>query len=55
MTLDLFRGRDIHAGVIGEVRSGSEVALVSNGRRAVLRDFRRDRLLGLSRVVEIAG
>ena len=54
-TLDLFRGRDIHAGVIGEVRSGSEVALVSNGRRAVLRDFRRDRLLGLSRVVEIAG
>jgi selenophosphate synthetase-related protein len=53
-TLDLFRGRDIHAGVIGEVRSGSEVGLVSNGRRAVLRDFRRDRLLGLSRVVEIA-
>jgi uncharacterized protein len=53
-TLDLLRGRDIHAGVIGEVRSGSEVGLVSNGRRAVLRDFRRDRLLGLSRVVEIA-
>ena len=54
-TLELFHGRDIHADVIGEVRSGSEVALVSGGRRAVLRDFRRDRLLGLSRVVEIAG
>ncbi len=54
-TLELFRGRDIHAGVIGEVRSGSEVALVSGGRRVVLRDFRRDRLLGLSRVAEIVG
>ena len=53
--LELFRGRDIHAGVIGEVRSGSEVALVSGGRRVVLRDLRRDRLLGLSRVAEIVG
>jgi uncharacterized protein len=53
--LELFRGRDIHADVIGEVRRGSEVALVSGGRRATLRDFKRERLLGLSRVEEIAG
>jgi uncharacterized protein len=50
-----FRDRDIHGGVIGEVRSGSEVALVSGGRRAVLRDFRRERLMGLSHVAETAG
>jgi hypothetical protein len=53
--LELFRGRDIHADVIGEVRSGREVALVSGARRAVLRDFQRERLTGLSRVAEIAG
>lgn len=53
--LELFRGCDIHAGVIGEVRSGSEVALVSGARRAVLRDFRRERLMGLSRVAETVG
>jgi uncharacterized protein len=53
--IGLFRGRDIHAGVIGEIRSGSEVALVSGARRAVLRDFNCERLLGLSRVAEIAG
>jgi uncharacterized protein len=52
--LELFRGRDIHAGVIGEVRSGSEVALVSGAKRAALRDFGCERLLGLSRVAEIA-
>jgi uncharacterized protein len=54
-SLELFRGRDIHAGVIGEVRRGSEVALVSGARRAVLRDFKRERLLGLSRLEGIAG
>jgi uncharacterized protein len=54
-TLELFRGRDIRADVIGEVRRGSEVALVSGARRAVLRHFKRERLLGLSRVEEIAG
>jgi len=54
-TVELFRGRDIHAGVIGEVRGGSQVALVSGTRRAVLRDFQRERLMGLTRVAEIAG
>ena len=53
--LELFRGRDIHADVIGEVRSGSEVVLVSGARRAVLRDFRRERLMGSSRVAETVG
>lgn len=53
--LALFRGRDIHADVIGKVRSGSEVALVSGARRATLRDFSREPLMGLSRVAEIAG
>ena len=54
-TLELFRGRDIHADVIGEVRSGTEVALVLGARRAVLRDLQRERLMGLSRVSEAAG
>jgi uncharacterized protein len=55
VALALLRGRNIHADVIGEVRSGSEVAFVSGGQRAILRDFQRERLLGLSRVAEIAG
>jgi uncharacterized protein len=53
--LELFRGRDIRADVIGEVRRGSEVSVVSGARRAALCDFKRERLLGLSRVEEIAG
>jgi AIR synthase-related protein len=47
-----FRERDIHAAVIGEVRAGDEVALVSGSRRAVLRNWRRDRLLGFSPCAE---
>jgi uncharacterized protein len=46
--LSVFRSRDLHAAVIGEVRAGSEVTLVSGGRRALLRDWRRERLLGLA-------
>jgi selenophosphate synthetase-related protein len=46
--LSVFRSRDLHAAVIGEVRLGSEVTLVSGGRRALLRDWRRERLLGLA-------
>jgi AIR synthase-related protein len=46
--LSVFRSRDLHAAVIGEIRAGSEVALVSNGRRALLRDWRQERLLGLA-------
>src|SRR5580692_2544434 len=38
--LSVFRSRDLHAAVIGEIRAGSEVTLVSNGRRALLRDWR---------------
>jgi selenophosphate synthetase-related protein len=46
--LSVFHSRDLHAVVIGEVRAGSEVRLVSNGRRALLRDWRRARLLGFA-------
>jgi AIR synthase-related protein len=46
--LSVFRARDLHAAVIGEIRGGSEVALVSNGRRALLRDWRQERILGLA-------
>jgi AIR synthase-related protein len=46
--LSVFRSRDLHAAVIGEIRAGSEVMLVSDGRRALLRDWRRERLLGLA-------
>jgi AIR synthase-related protein len=53
--LALFRGRDIHADVMGEVRGGSVVALVSGARRATLRDCERERLMGLSRVADVAG
>ncbi len=52
--LSLFRGRDIHAAEIGAVKAGGEVALVSGARRTVLRDFSRQRLLGLSRLPESA-
>jgi AIR synthase-related protein len=45
--LSIFRARNIHAAVIGEASEGSEVALVSCGRRKSLRDFRADRLMGL--------
>jgi uncharacterized protein len=54
-TLELFRGRDIQADVIGEVRSGSEVALVFGARRATLRNLQREQLMGLSRVSAAAG
>lgn len=47
-----FRERDIHAAVIGEVRAGDEVGLVSGSHRAVVRNWRRDRLLGFSPCVE---
>jgi uncharacterized protein len=46
--LSVFRSRNLHAAVIGEVRAGSEVVLVSDGRRAPLRDWRREKLLGLA-------
>jgi uncharacterized protein len=46
--LSLFRSRDLHGAVIGEIREGSEVTLVSGASRALLRDWRRDKLLGLA-------
>jgi uncharacterized protein len=49
-----FRARDIHAARIGAVRPGAELTLVWEGRRAVLRDFRRERLLGLGGAAEVA-
>ncbi len=45
--LSIFHERDLHAAVIGEVRTGSEVALVAGARRAVVRDWRQEPLLGL--------
>ena len=45
--LSLFRARDLHVAAIGVVKAGSEVALVSGGRRALLRNHAADRLLGL--------
>jgi AIR synthase-related protein len=44
----LFQARDIHAAAIGSVKAGSEVALVYGARRALLRDYAAERLLGLS-------
>ncbi len=45
--LALFRARDLHTAAIGAVKAGSQVALVSGGRRALLRDHAVERLLGL--------
>ena len=45
--LALFRARDLHAAAIGAIKTGSEVALISGGRRALLRDHSAERLLGL--------
>jgi AIR synthase-related protein len=45
--LALFHARDLHAAAIGAVKVGSEVALLSGGRRALLRDHAAERLLGL--------
>ena len=45
--LALFHARDLHAAAIGAIRAGSEVAVVSGGRRALLRDHAAQRLLGL--------
>ena len=47
--LALFATRDLHAGVIGAVKAGSQVALLSEGQRAILRDHAVERLLGLTR------
>jgi AIR synthase-related protein len=45
--LALFQARDLHAAPIGSVKTGSQVALVSGARRALLRDHAEQRLLGL--------
>ena len=45
--LSLFHGRNLHAAAIGAVKAGSEVSLISGDRRALLRDYKADRLLGL--------
>jgi uncharacterized protein len=52
--LSVFRERSLHAAVIGEVNSGSEVALVAGARRAIIRDWRREPLLGFAPVEERA-
>jgi selenophosphate synthetase-related protein len=46
--ISLFRERDLNASVIGKVNAGSEVALVAGARRAVIRDWRHERLMGLA-------
>jgi uncharacterized protein len=50
--ISVFRERDLHAAIIGEVRAGSEVALVAGARRSVIRDWRQEPLLGLAPVEE---
>jgi AIR synthase-related protein len=45
--LTLFRDRNLHAARIGEVREGSRITLTSKGRRALIRDFAAERLMGL--------
>ena len=52
--ISLFRERDLNARVIGTVNAGSEVALVAGARRAIVRDWRQERLLGFGPVVERA-
>jgi AIR synthase-related protein len=52
--LTLFRGRDLHAAKIGEVREGSLVTLASSGRRALIRDFAEERLMGLGLEAAVA-
>jgi hypothetical protein len=47
--LSLFHARELHAAAVGAVKAGSEVTLVSGGRRALLRDPAAERLLGLGR------
>jgi uncharacterized protein len=45
--LKLFRERDLHAAGIGEVGAGSEMTVTSGERRALIRDFAAERLMGL--------
>ena len=52
--ISVFRERDLDASVIGKVNAGSEVALVAGPHRAVIRDWRLERLLGLAPVEESA-
>jgi uncharacterized protein len=52
--ISVFRERDLDASVIGRVNAGSEVALVAGARRAVIRDWRQERLLGFAPVEECA-
>ena len=49
--LSMFDARDIHAAIVGEIREGCEVTVNAGGRRAVLRDFGVDRLMGLGALV----
>jgi len=44
--LAIFRARGLHAASVGAVRPGSQVALLSEGHSAVLRDFSAERLMG---------
>jgi AIR synthase-related protein len=52
--LSVFRERNLNATVIGKVNAGSEVALVAGAHRAVIRDWRHERLLGFAPVEERA-
>jgi len=52
--ISVFRERDLDASVIGEVNSGSEAAFVAGPHRAVIRDWRLERLLGFAPVEECA-
>ncbi|CDX50828.1 conserved hypothetical protein [Mesorhizobium plurifarium] len=49
--LPLFTARGISAAIIGAVAEGSEVAIVSEGRRALIRDHAASALMGFTPVV----
>jgi selenophosphate synthetase-related protein len=46
-TLELFRARKLHAATIGRVLEGSRVTLRSGERRALIKDFAAERMMGL--------
>jgi selenophosphate synthetase-related protein len=49
-----FTARDITAASIGQIKAGSEVAIVGQGARALIRDHASEPLLRMGRLEEAA-